>query len=79
MAQNTTVNDQITDSVTQANVKVLGEAPAMAMGNLYQIHSQSMGLSMENAVSHQQSSNAMAQVITTQCVSKLLNIRKHAQ
>ncbi|MCE1185372.1 MAG: RebB family R body protein, partial [Rhodocyclales bacterium] len=27
----TTVNDQITDAVTQANVKVLAEAPAMAM------------------------------------------------
>lgn len=31
----TAVNSQITDSVTQANVKVVGEAPAMAMGNLF--------------------------------------------
>ncbi len=30
------VNAQITDSVTQANVKVIGGAPAMAMGSLYQ-------------------------------------------
>ncbi|SMH58612.1 RebB family R body protein [Azospirillum agricola] len=28
------VNSQITDSVTQANVKVLGDSPAIAMGNL---------------------------------------------
>ena len=30
------VNNQITDSVTQANTKVLGEAPTIAMGNLFQ-------------------------------------------
>ena len=30
----TTVNPQITDSVTQVNTKVVGETPAMAMGNL---------------------------------------------
>lgn len=29
-----TVNAQITDSVTQVNTKVVGETPAMAMGNL---------------------------------------------
>lgn len=36
MAFPTAVNDQITDAVTQANVKVVGESPAMAIGNLYQ-------------------------------------------
>ncbi|MEM7246316.1 MAG: RebB family R body protein, partial [Acidobacteriota bacterium] len=36
MAYPTSVNDQITDSVTQANVKVLADAPAMAMASLYQ-------------------------------------------
>lgn len=30
------VNAQITDSVTQANVKVIGGAPAMTMGPFYQ-------------------------------------------
>ena len=34
MAFPTSVNDQITDSITQANTKVLGDAPAIAMGNL---------------------------------------------
>lgn len=29
-------NDQITDAVTQTNVKVLGDAPALALGSLYQ-------------------------------------------
>lgn len=31
----TPVNSQITDAITQTNVKVLGEAPAMAMGQLF--------------------------------------------
>ncbi|MBW5810401.1 thioredoxin reductase, partial [Burkholderia sp. COPS] len=30
------VNPAITDAVTQVNVKVVAEAPAMAMGSLYQ-------------------------------------------
>lgn len=36
MAEQTPVNPQITDAVTQANVKTLGETPAQAMGELYQ-------------------------------------------
>lgn len=36
VAAGVTVNDQITDSITQTNVKVIGGAPAMAMGSLYQ-------------------------------------------
>lgn len=34
-AMPTSVNGQITDAVTQANTKVLGDAPAEAMGNLF--------------------------------------------
>jgi hypothetical protein len=36
MTDPTTVNSQITDSVTQTNTKVIGETPAQAMGDLYQ-------------------------------------------
>ena len=34
------VSPQITDSVTQDNTKVVGETPAVAMGNLSQTNSQ---------------------------------------
>ena len=34
------VNEQVTDSVTQVNTKVVGETPAMAMGNLLMSASQ---------------------------------------
>ena len=48
------VNEQITDAVTQSNVKVVAEAPAMAMGNVYQTLAHSIGILMENAVNQQQ-------------------------
>ncbi|MCR3859464.1 RebB family R body protein, partial [Pseudomonas aeruginosa] len=47
----TAVNDQITDAVTQSNVKVVGEAPAMALGTIYQTMAHSTGILFENAVS----------------------------
>lgn len=64
-----TVNPQITDAVTQSNVKVLAEAPAMAMGALYQTMSHSLGILMENAVAAQQNMNAIAQATTAQGVN----------
>ena len=70
----TVVNPQITDSVTQANVKVLGEAPAMAMGVLYQTVSQSLGMAMQNAVYAQQQMNVTAQAATTQGIAQMYSI-----
>ena len=45
-----TVNSQITDAVTQSNVKVVAEAPAMAMGSIYQTMAHSTGILFENAL-----------------------------
>jgi len=47
------VSTQITDAVTQANVKVVGESPAGALGVSSQAMSHAMGLSMENATQTQ--------------------------
>lgn len=47
-------NPQVVDAITTTNVKVLGEAPAQALGIVYQVLAQSIGLSMQNAVSNQQ-------------------------
>jgi hypothetical protein len=65
------VNPQITDAVTQAEVTVLGDAPAMAMGNLYQVSAQSFGMMMQNAAAAQQQLNITAQAATTQGVAML--------
>jgi len=72
MAFPTAVNDQITDAVTQSNVKVLADAPAMAMGSLYQQVAQSAGIAAQNAVAHQQSANQVAVAVTARCVNALL-------
>lgn len=74
MAFPTAVNDQITDSVTQANVKVLGDAPAVAMGNLYQATAQALGNAAHNATMLQQQAGVTAQAATTMGVATLLSL-----
>jgi hypothetical protein len=69
MALETALNAQITDAVTQANVKVLADSPAMALSGLYQMISQSLGLSAQNAVMSQQQANIIHQASTTQGVN----------
>jgi hypothetical protein len=76
MADPTIVNPQVTDSVTQANTKVLGDAPAMAMGNIFQALAQSSGILFENSVNAQQQLNIAAQAATTLGVSTLLSSDK---
>jgi hypothetical protein len=44
-----TVNSQITDAVTQTNVKVLGEGPAEAVAVSVQAVAHATSLSVENA------------------------------
>mgnify|MGYP005995858029 FL=1 len=66
------VNPQVTDAVTQSNVKVVAEAPAIAMGNVYQSLAHSIGILMENAVNQQQQANILSQAVTTQCVTTIL-------
>ncbi|WP_329888861.1 RebB family R body protein [Stenotrophomonas sepilia] len=74
MAFPTAVNDQITDSVTQANTKVLGDAPAVAVGNLYQAAAQALANAAHNATNAQQQSYVTAQSATTMGVATLYSI-----
>jgi hypothetical protein len=74
MAFPTSVNDQITDSVTQANLKVLGDAPAIALGNLYQATAQALANAAHNATSSQQQNYVTAQAATTMGISTLYSI-----
>ena len=50
----TAVNDQITDAVTQANVDVVGDSPAIAMGNIYEATAQALSNAEDNATGAQQ-------------------------
>lgn len=74
MAFPTAVNSQITDSITQANVQVLGTAPAVAMGNLYQATAQALANAAHNATAAQQQMNMTMQAATTAGVALLLSI-----
>ncbi len=71
MAYPTAVNDQITDAITQANVKVLGDAPAMAMAGLYQAVAQALSLAAQNATNAQQQNNILAEAVTARCAQIL--------
>ena len=68
------VNNQITDAVTQSNVKVVGEAPAIALGNVYQTAAHSTGIMFENAVNNQNQQNILGQAATTQGVMQIYSI-----
>jgi hypothetical protein len=74
MADPYTVSTQITDAVTQSNVKVLAEAPAMAIGTIYQALAHSTGMMFENSVNTQQAQNVLQQAATTQGVIQLFSV-----
>ncbi|MDR6546307.1 hypothetical protein J2810_002363 [Chryseobacterium rhizosphaerae] len=70
----TTVNEQITDAVTQSNVKVVAESPAMALSNVYQSAAHSTGIMFENAVNAQNQQNILTQAATTQGISQIYSL-----
>ena len=74
MAFPTSVNSQITDSVTQANVQVVGSASAVAMGNLYQATAQALANAAHNATMAQQQMFLTAQAATTMGVALLYSL-----
>jgi hypothetical protein len=73
MAFPTAVNDQVTDSVTQTNVNVLGNAPSGALGILYQTAAAAAGQAIQNAVTNQQNLNILAEAVTTASVKYLMD------
>lgn len=74
MAFPTAVNSQITDAITQSNIKVVAESPAYAMGSIYQSLAYSTGILFENAVAAQQQQNTLAQAAANQGVMQIYSI-----
>lgn len=64
MAFPTHVNSQITDSISQTGVHVLGNSPALALASLYQATAHALALAAHNAVQAQQQTNVTAQAAT---------------
>jgi len=74
MADNTSVNDQITDAVTQTNVKVVGDAPTEAMGNLFDAQTQEPAIAALHEANNQEENDMTAQATTTEGVVTLYSI-----
>lgn len=76
MAHETPVNSQITDAVTQTNVKVLGEAPAQSMALVYQTMAHSISLAMENAQQAQGGLQQIGNAVTSSAITMIMNAAK---
>ncbi len=68
------VNEQITDSVTQVNTKVVGETPAMAMGNLMMATSHALSNAAHNSTAAQQQGQITMHAATVQGVNALMSV-----
>ncbi len=73
MALATPVNEQVTDAVTQTNVKVLGEAPAQSMALIYQSMAHSISLAMQNAQQAQGGLQQIGNAVTSGAVTMIMN------
>jgi hypothetical protein len=70
-----TVNSQITDSITESNTEVLGNSPSIAMANLYQATAQALANAAHNSTVAQQQGNILAQAVTTMGVNLIYSIK----
>lgn len=73
MADSTSVNSQVTDAVTQTNVKVLAEAPAQSMAMVYQTMAHSISLAMENAMQAQGGLQQIGNAVTSSGVRMIFD------
>lgn len=78
MAIPTAVNGQITDSVTQSNLAVLGAAPSMAMGSMYQSAAHATGIMYQNSVQAQQQAAIAAQAAANMGIKQIYSVNSMA-
>ncbi|GHC64710.1 RebB family R body protein [Neogemmobacter tilapiae] len=70
----TAVNDRITDAVTQSNVQVVADGPALAMASVYQTMAHSTGILLQNSVAATQQQNTLSQAATNQGVMQVYSL-----
>ena len=73
MADSTSVNSQITDAVTQSNLTVVGDAPAVSLATIYQNLAHASVLAMQNAVQQQQNTWTVQMAVTAKLVKQILS------
>jgi hypothetical protein len=74
MAFPTAVNHQITDSISQVNTKVLGDSPAMSLGELFVATSQALSNAAHNATTLQQQTVVTSQAANTMGIGNLYSL-----
>lgn len=66
------VNDQIVESVADVVTLNIGEAPSQSSAMLDVVMAETIGMSMYNAVSRQQSSSTVSSAAVTAACAKML-------
>lgn len=74
MADEGTVNSQITDSVAQVATAVLGPAPTQTTGMLDAVMAEAIGMAMYNAVTTQHNSQMVASAAIAAACARMLKI-----
>jgi hypothetical protein len=73
MADETTVNSQITDAVTQVNASVNGSSEALARAMANQIMAHAVSVAIQNAVAQQQHVYMLRNAVTTAAARAILD------
>ncbi|NIF40554.1 RebB like protein [Burkholderia sp. Tr-862] len=68
------VNEQVTDALTQTNVNVVAGSPAQALGTLYQMFSQAVGISAQNMTQQQAALNQISNAVVSKAVAMILSV-----
>nr|WP_232357747.1 RebB family R body protein [Burkholderia cepacia] len=68
------VNEQVTDALTQTNVNVVAGSPAQALGMLYQMFSQAVGISAQNMTQQQAALNQISNAVVSKAVAMILSV-----
>jgi hypothetical protein len=72
MVDESTVNSQVTDSVTQVVTLLTGQSPAQSFGMLDAVLLETLGMAMHNAVSRQQHASMTSTAAVTAACAKML-------
>ncbi|GAB2880836.1 RebB family R body protein [Paraburkholderia jirisanensis] len=73
------VNQQVTDALTQTNVNVVAGSPAQALGMLYQMFSQAVGISAQNMTQQQAALNQISNAVVSKAVAMILAVEPSAK
>ncbi len=74
MADNSKVNSQISDTITQLNTALVGGSSAQSMAIVNAVMADTLGMTMHNAVSVQHNSQMIGGASTTSACAKMLSI-----